>query len=96
MSELSLGKSWNCRVNNGLGVIVLLYLGIEGCTTVEERHVPVECDVPALVTLPGIQSEALSELEDGTYWTLQTRERRLTDWALQMESMLEVLCEPPS
>lgn len=42
--------------------------------------------------LPEIEAEALEPLDDETYWALEDRERRLTDWALEMEAMLDELC----
>lgn len=43
--------------------------------------------------LPVIHSVQLQSLADEDYWLLQDRERRLTDWALEMRGMLEEMCE---
>lgn len=71
-------------------------LGIAGCATVKDHYVEPECEVPTLAPLPPIKSESLESVDDATYWALQTRERRLTDWALDMESQLKVLCDSTS
>ncbi|WP_251976728.1 hypothetical protein [Salinicola avicenniae] len=42
--------------------------------------------------LPVIESSQLQCLADDDYWMLQDRERRLTDWALEMRGMLEEVC----
>lgn len=74
---------------------VLIALAMTGCTTVKTEYVAPECEVPELATLPPIKSNSLDSVSDETFWALQTRERRLTDWALDMEAQLEVLCEEP-
>jgi hypothetical protein len=48
--------------------------------------------VPSLPALPVIESAQLATLDDATFWALMERERRLTDWALDMEAMLSALC----
>lgn len=65
-----------------------------GCTTVETIEVKPSCAVPGMAALPVVESSQLETLDDSTYWTLMERERRLTDWALEMESVLLVLCSP--
>ena len=50
--------------------------------------------MPAAPVLPGVAAEQLETVDDEVYWALETRERRLTDWALEMQSMLRVLCSP--
>jgi hypothetical protein len=40
-----------------------------------------------------IQGDELACLSESTYWALEERERRLTDWALEMQSILRVICE---
>ncbi|GHB30576.1 hypothetical protein [Salinicola rhizosphaerae] len=42
--------------------------------------------------LPVVESASMAPLDDATYWTLADRERRLTDWALEMRGMLEEVC----
>lgn len=34
-----------------------------------------------------------SYVADETYWKLERREKRLTDWALEQNSMLQELCK---
>ena len=68
---------------------------IAGCTTVRTITEKPQCTTPALAYLPPIESSQLEALDDGAYWALMTREKRLTDWALEMESMLEELCDGP-
>ncbi len=64
-----------------------------GCaTTTETVFVGPECDVPPRPVLPEIASERMDDLSDETYWDLMDRERRLTDWGLEMEAMLDALC----
>ncbi|WP_158701024.1 hypothetical protein [Phytohalomonas tamaricis] len=48
--------------------------------------------MPAKPALPTINADKLASLDDDTYWTLEDRERRLTDWAYEQQAMLNVLC----
>lgn len=50
------------------------------------------CEVPSRPYLPTLTSNELRLLNDYIYWTLEDRERRLVDWALEMEATLETLC----
>ena len=43
--------------------------------------------------LPVVESAQMTALDDETYWTLADRERRLTDWAIDMRGMLEEVCD---
>lgn len=74
----------------GLG-IVLACLVTAGCT--KTITIKPECQVPQLAPLPVIMSDDMKCLADDVYWGLMDRERLLTDWALEMEATLEVLCE---
>jgi hypothetical protein len=38
-------------------------------------------------------SDDMDCLADNVYWGLMDRERLLTDWALEMEATLEIICE---
>ncbi len=73
-------------------VIALISLGMTACATTEYVEVRPECSVPPQPTLPQIDGEALSSLDDETYWALEKREKRLTDWALEQNAMLQELC----
>lgn len=42
--------------------------------------------------LPEIRSADLQPLDDETYWALMERERRITNWAFDLESVLMVVC----
>lgn len=71
----------------------LIASGIVGCTTVKAVVEPVQCTTPPMPYLPTVESSSLTFIDDATYWRLMEREKRLTDWALEMESMLEGLCD---
>lgn len=71
---------------------VLLLLVIPGCATKTITIKP-ECEVPQLAPLPVVMSDDMECLADDVYWALMDRERLLTDWALEMEATLEVVCE---
>lgn len=66
-------------------------LVIAGCT--KTITIKPECNVPQLAPLPVLMSDDMECLADNVYWGLMDRERLLTDWALEMESTLEVICE---
>lgn len=66
--------------------------GIAGCATVKTVVDPVQCTTPSMPYLPTVESSRLALIDDATYWALMDREKRLADWAMEMESMLEVLC----
>ena len=71
--------------------IVLGCSVIAGCT--KTITIKPECTVPQLAPLPVIMSDDMECLADDVYWGLMDRERLLTDWALEMEATLEILCE---
>lgn len=71
--------------------IVLGCLVTAGCT--KTITIKPECRVPELAPLPVIMSDDMECLADDVYWGLMDRERLLTDWALEMEATLEVICE---
>lgn len=72
--------------------IALTLLATTGCATTEYVEVRPECTVPPQPTLPQIKGEELAGLPDGVYWRLEDREKRLTDWALEMRAALRELC----
>lgn len=74
-------------------MIVLTLSVMTGCSN-RTQYVTVEpeCQVPPQPALPTIKGKALSGLADDVYWDLETREKRLTDWALEMREMLREIC----
>ena len=73
-------------------IAVLAGLVTAGCMTKTVTVKP-SCEVPTLAPLPTIMSDDMEALPDDVYWALMDRERLLTDWALEMEARLEVLCK---
>lgn len=71
----------------------LIASGILGCTTVRTVVEPVQCTAPLMPYLPTVESSSLTLIDDATYWALMEREKRLADWALEMESMLIEVCD---
>lgn len=78
--------------NIRLAALGLTFSVIAGCATTETVVIQPECDVPGQPTLPAISSDRLAGLDDTTFWDLMERERRLVDWAMDMQAMLGVLC----
>ena len=82
-----------CRLL-ALSAVLLL---VSGCSLLPERTVYVEmepeCSVPAQPALPELPAEALDPLPDDVYWDVITRDARLQDWALEMEAILERVCD---
>lgn len=78
-------------------MIALISLAMTGCATTKTEYVEVrpQCSVPPQPALPQIDGEALAIVLDDVYWALETREKRLTDWALEMRGMLRELCRAP-
>ena len=77
--------------------LALVLLLVSGCSLIPERTVYVEiepeCSVPARPALPEIPAEALDPLPDHVYWDVIHRDARLQDWALEMEVILERVCD---
>ena len=74
--------------------VLLLSLGIVACTSVQTNNVQPKCYVPVLPSLPAIDGgELFDRIGPDDYYTLSLREKRLTDWALEMEAMLVELCK---
>lgn len=74
-------------------VIALTLLVTSGCATTEYVEVRPECTVPPQPALPQIDGSELQSLSDDTYWKLERREKRLTDWTMEMRAMLRELCK---
>lgn len=77
-------------------MIALVCLAILGCTR-EPKIIykkPVCAPVPFPI-LPIIKASALADLPPDVYWKLETRERLITDWALENEAIINKLCETP-
>ena len=67
---------------------------IAGCSTGQTISVQPKCYVPVLPSLPTIDGgELFDRIGPDDYYTLSLREKRLTDWALEMEAMLLELCK---
>jgi len=80
------------KVRRVVMIAVLAGLVTAGCMTKTVTVKP-DCDIPELAPLPTIISDDMEALPDNVYWALMDRERLLTDWALEMEARLEVLCK---
>lgn len=72
-------------------------LALSGCMTAPVEYIEVrpQCVPPEQPALPTITQEELSPLEDDVYFRLERREKRLVDWALEMQGQIEAVCEPP-
>lgn len=76
-----------------LALLLLVILG--GCThRVEYIEIRPTCAAPPQPALPAVNGNELAGLPDDVYWRLEDRERRLVDWAVEMEAMLGELCTP--
>lgn len=72
-------------------MIALICSAILGCASVATIDRPA-CSLPPLPALPEIQSSDLETLPAPVYWALMDRERRLVDWALELESIALSIC----
>jgi len=67
-----------------------------GTTEVRTEYVKPTCSAPPQPSLPKIDAgELWDSVGQRTYDVLMDRDRRLVDWAFEMESMINVLCEAP-
>lgn len=67
-----------------------------GCTKTEirDRYIQPECSAPTLSPLPAIDAGDLwDKIGQEQYDALMQRERLIVDWALEMQSMIDVLCK---
>lgn len=87
-----LTKKLTSKIKRAVMLAVLAGLVTAGCMTKTVTVKP-DCDIPPVPPLPTIMSEDMASLPDSVYWALMDRERLLTDWALEMEARLEVLCK---
>lgn len=72
----------------------LIGLVIAGCSATPERvYVQPQCSAPPQPSLPDITGDELAALGEDTYWRLEERERRLADWAFEMQAILQAVCE---
>lgn len=79
-----------------IAAVALAAALMAGCATrTEYVEVAPECQPPPLPSLPTVEASALDPLPDAVFHDLREREKRLTDWALEMEAMLEAICAPP-
>ena len=77
-------------------VSALIILGTTGCVSVATQPTFPDCTIPQLEELPQIKREQLAPLDEYTYWDLQMREKRIVDWALEMQDMLKPICKGES
>lgn len=71
----------------------MFLLVIAGCTTVRTEYVTAKCEIPVFPSLPTVDGGRLYDrIGADDYYTLMLREKRLTDWALEMEATLIELC----
>lgn len=74
---------------------VLLCSAISACTTVKTVYERPVCTPAALPPLPTVTADELANLPPATYWKLETRERLITDWALENEVIIHEVCDAP-
>lgn len=73
--------------------LALLCSVILGCANTPPAPTPTSCSIPSLASLPEIPASQLSKLDDSAYWALVEREKRITDWALDMRAILLEVCD---
>lgn len=75
----------------------LLALALSACVTTGPEYIEIrpECEAPPQPALPEIDGVELAELSDDVYWRLEDRERRIVDWAMEMQAIIETVCEQP-
>lgn len=67
-----------------------------GCATrTEYVEVSPECQPPPMPALPEVTAADLEPLPDTVFHDLRSREKLLTDWALELEAALEGICAAP-
>lgn len=74
-------------------VLGLLCLAILGCANTPPAPTPISCPIPVLGYMPAVDSDDLESLSDPVYWALMTREKRLTDWALELHGIAVEVCD---
>ena len=80
-------------MSHGL-VVVALAVILAGCATTERVYITPDCTVPPRPTLPTVDAgELWDAVGDDMYRVLEERDARLTDWALELEAGVRVLCE---
>lgn len=83
------------RIKNLALIGLLAILGTAGCTKTEirDRYIQPECSAPPQPNLPTVDAgELWDRIGSADFYSLQDRERLLVDWALEMQSMINVLC----
>lgn len=74
-------------------LMMVVLLLVAGCAASPEYvEVRPECTVPPIPALPNVEAADLAPLPDSVFFDLKEREKRLVDWALEMEAMLGELC----
>ena len=76
---------------------LLAILATSGCTTKTEiRYAKPMCEAPPQPALPSVNAGDLwDRIGQGDYDTLAIRESLLVDWAMEMQSMINILCVKP-
>lgn len=72
-----------------------MILAMTGCATKPEiRYIQPKCSAPPLPELPTVDAgELWDRIGQQDYDTLMQREKLLSDWALEMKTMIGVLCD---
>lgn len=68
---------------------------VSGCaSSVRTEYVRPVCNPPVLQSLPEIDGGELFDLVGSDrYYDLSLREKRIVDWALELEGMVNELCD---
>lgn len=71
----------------------LAILVIVGCSSTPTPPTVIHCNVPQRPTLPEIDAGLLwDKVGAETYEKLQEREKKIVDWALQLEAITRGIC----
>ena len=80
-------------MSHGLAAVALA-AALAGCATAERVYITPDCTVPPRPTLPTVDAgELWDTVGDDMYRVLEDRDARLTDWALELEAGMIVLCQ---
>ena len=74
--------------------VLLAISAISACSSTPElTYVTIQCRVPERPILPAIDAgELWDAIGQERYDALMTRERRIVDWALELEAVLTEVC----
>lgn len=74
-----------------LGLLAILVT--VGCSSTPQPPAVIHCNVPQRPSLPQVDAGALwDKVGAGTYDQLQEREKKIVDWALQLEAIARGVC----